>query len=113
VFGENEPFDRFIVCVNNERNFSHIKLQEGLFTLSPYFGTDHAKAIAKLFEGDTRLYKRYLINSKLIENLNEHLCHDKHICKSSVFPDDDVPFQNYVKEKTKEIKMKFQGHLLP
>jgi hypothetical protein len=113
VFNKELPTERFIVCINNSRNFPRIKKQQGLFSLSPFFGTNHADAIAALFDGDTRFYSHYLISSDLINNLNEYLCMEKHICKTKVFPDDDIPFNQYVIDKSSEIKKKYSTYLLP
>ncbi|NMB53360.1 MAG: FRG domain-containing protein [Leptolinea sp.] len=112
-FDINQNDKPFFMCLQNPWNFTRIKNQKGFFTISSDFGTSHSTAITNLFGNRREFCKRYIVPSIIIKKLEKYLLEEEHLCAETLGLLDDRPFENYIMEKTSEIKSRYRNYLIP
>jgi hypothetical protein len=86
AFSFDEPTDWF-VCRFYSGGLPRQEAQQGAYTMTAKFGTDHATAIARLFEDFPDAYRRYTVPAKLKQSLRQVLREIYGIWRGSLFPD--------------------------
>jgi hypothetical protein len=86
AFSRKRPANWF-VCNFYRGRFPRLEVQEGAFTMTPQFGTDHAKAIAHLLADHPDRYRRYVVRAGLKPRLRKALREAFGIWRGALFPD--------------------------
>jgi FRG domain len=85
AFQVEEPRDWF-VCYFYEEGFHRQRAQNGAYSMTPGFGKDHARSIARLLTDDA-YYHRYVISARIKPALRTVLRDQHGIWQGALYPD--------------------------
>jgi hypothetical protein len=87
AFSLDEPTDWFVCNFYDNPGLPRQNAQQGAYTMTARFGTDHAAAIAQLFVDYPDHYHLYIVPAGLKKSLRQVLREAHGIWRGSLFPD--------------------------
>jgi hypothetical protein len=86
AFKIEEPRSNWFTCYFYYPGFPRQDAQHGAYTMTAWFGRDHAEAIEEFFK-DNSCHHLYVVSADLKRALRDYLRQNHHIWRGSLFPD--------------------------